>query len=200
MFNMRRFIDRFLSTEYSILLYSFIVSTIFLLIRTKSSPLYPFNDWNDLNSFFTVGKAMFNGIVPYRDLFEQKGPILYFLYGLAYLISNKTLLGGYILEVIFFTVFLYYSYKIIFLLTNRSNTIQLPIVALLVLSSKSFVHGGSAEELYLPLFSISLYYLIYYLTNLDSQTVNTNKIVLINGIIAGSILWIKFSLLGFWFA
>ena len=70
--------------------YCFFLSILFLLICTKSSPLYPFNDWVDSNAFFTMGKGMINGKVLYRDLFEQKGPLLYFIHGLSYLISNKT--------------------------------------------------------------------------------------------------------------
>ena len=79
--------------------YCLFLSILFLLICTKSSPLYPFNDWVDSNAFFTMGKGMINGKVLYRDLFEQKGPLLYFIHGLSYLISNKTFLGVFIFEV-----------------------------------------------------------------------------------------------------
>ena len=49
-----------------------LVASIFtLLICSKNSPLYPYNDWVDGNAFFTMGKGMFNGKVPYKDLFEQ---------------------------------------------------------------------------------------------------------------------------------
>lgn len=64
-----------------------------LLFCTKSSPLYPTNDWVDTNCFFTVGKSMFEGRVPYLDIYEQKGPLLYFLYGLCYLVSPTSFLG-----------------------------------------------------------------------------------------------------------
>lgn len=69
-----------------------------LLFCTKSSPLYPTNDWFDTNCFFTVGKSMFEGRVPYLDIYEQKGPLLYFLYGLCYLVSPTSFFGGYLLE------------------------------------------------------------------------------------------------------
>ncbi|MFQ9073882.1 MAG: hypothetical protein ACLR43_15090 [Faecalibacillus faecis] len=47
---------------------------------------------------------MFNGKVPYKDLFEQKGPLLYLIYGIGYLISHDTFLGVYLLEVISYTI------------------------------------------------------------------------------------------------
>ena len=54
-----------------------------LMICSRSSFLYPYNDWNDANSYFTMGKGMMNGLVIYRDLYDQKGPYLYLLYGIA---------------------------------------------------------------------------------------------------------------------
>ena len=82
-----------------------LVASIFtLLICSKNSPLYPYNDWVDGNAFFTMGKGMFNGKVPYKDLFEQKGPLLYLIYGIGYLISHDTFLGVYLLEVISYLI------------------------------------------------------------------------------------------------
>ena len=39
-----------------------------LSICTKSSFLYPLNDWVDSNCFYTVGKSMVHGKVLYRDI------------------------------------------------------------------------------------------------------------------------------------
>lgn len=56
---------------------------ILLLFATRSSFLYPYNDWNDANSYFSVGKALFHGKMPYRDVFDQKGMYLYFFMDLV---------------------------------------------------------------------------------------------------------------------
>jgi len=95
-----------------VVIYSLFLSFLFLLIGTKSSPIYPINDWVDANAFFTMGKGLMNGLVPFKDLFEQKGPILYFIYGIGYLISNRTFFGIYLIEVLSFTLSLIYFYKI----------------------------------------------------------------------------------------
>ena len=86
--------------------YCLLVSAVLLALCSRSSPLYPMNDWVDANCFFTVGKAMFNGRVPYRDLYEQKGVLLYFLYGLGWLLSHRSFLGVYMIEVLHFALFL----------------------------------------------------------------------------------------------
>ena len=82
-----------------------IVSICFLTICSRSSFIYIFNNWDDANSYFTMGKVMMNGGVFYRDSFDQKGPLLYFIYGLAYLISHNTFRGVFVMEILSFTAF-----------------------------------------------------------------------------------------------
>ena len=60
----------------------FLIIFIILLLTSKNSFLYPLNDWVDENAFFTMGKSLMNGVVPYRDLYEQKGPLLYLIFGI----------------------------------------------------------------------------------------------------------------------
>ena len=69
-------LSNYLDNKKVILAILLIVSILTLLICSKNSPLYPYNDWVDGNAFFTMGKGMFNGKVPYKDLFEQKWNIL----------------------------------------------------------------------------------------------------------------------------
>ena len=178
--------------------YCIIISLLFLLICTRSSPLYPFNDWMDSNAYFTVGKGMMNGLIPYRDLFEQKGPLLYLIHGLAYLISNTTFLGIFIFEVVSFSVFLYYCHKIIMLFLDiKYSIVSLPLIAAIVLNMRAFSYGDSAEEWCIPLITISLFYLLDYFKNVYPKPID-NQWVLITGFLAGCVLWIKFTVLGFW--
>lgn len=184
-------------------LYCLALSAGFLLICTKSSPLYAFNDWVDANSFFTMGKGMMNGKVLYRDLFEQKGPLLYFLHGIAYLVSSRSFLGVYFFQVISFSVFLLYGQRLMHLFTSFAYSLaSLPFLAFIVLNSRTYSHGDSAEEFCLPLLAISLFHLLRAFktaeTSPGGQSFLSDRALLLNGVIAGCVLWIKFSLLGFW--
>lgn len=173
------------------------VSFIILLLTSKCSFLYPFNDWVDANAFFTVGKSMFHGTVPYRDLFEQKGIFLYLIYGIGYLLSNHSFIGVFILEVLFFTVTLYYTFKIVQLFLPKSYAyIIIPLYSALVCTSSSFVQGGSAEEFCFPFLTITLY---YFIAHFKGQEVNYKRLF-IAGLCAGLILLIKYTLLGLSFA
>ncbi len=169
-------------------------------VCSKSSFLYPFNDWDDANCFFTVGKAMFNGIVPYRDLFEQKGPLLYALHGFAWIISHDSFLGVYFLESVCATVFLYYSYKTIRLYVNKKAIFAIPLMAFVCYTASAFKDGDSAEEISLPFIAASIYLIVRALR--EDRDV-TNREALIIGALAGWVFWIKFSLIGLylgWFA
>lgn len=177
--------------------YCLVLSALFLMICTKSSPLYKLNDWVDAQAFFTVGKSMMRGPIPYLDLFEQKGPLLYFIYGIASLIDYHSFFGVYLLEVLSCSICLYYSFKVLRLYCSKESAILLlPIFISLILPLRSFTHGGSAEEFCFPFLIYSLYQLFLYF---KKKTISRQTIFLV-GVCAGCVLWIKYSLLGFWFA
>ena len=179
-----------------IVIYCAIISFVILMLTSKNSFLYPFNDWVDANAFFTVGKSMMHGIIPYKDLFEQKGPFLYLIYGLGSLISFKSFLGVFILEVLFWTIALIFLYKILkMFLSTKSSLLILPIFMSIITTTNAFTHGGSAEEFCVPFFFITLYYFIKHFKVREL----TKKEMFINGIMAGLILLTKYTLLGFWF-
>jgi hypothetical protein len=185
--------------NFKIILFCFIISFLFLMICSKSSFLYPFNDWVDANCFFTMGKSLFKGKILYVSLFDQKGPLLFFFYGIASLISYRTFIGVFILEVISFTIFLYFAYKVLRMYLNDYYCFFiLPIFTMIIITLPAFTHGGSAEEFVLPMLMYGLYCLLYFLKNPNQQL--SKKVVFINGLMAGCVAMIKFSLLGFWFA
>lgn len=180
-----------------LLWFSFLMSTLFLLVCTKSSPLYPMNDWVDVNCFFTMGKSILHGIVPYAELYEQKGPVLYFMYAIAALISDSTFFGVFLLEVVTFGLFLYFSGKIAEIFLGKTSLVYFIIafLAALVPISKAFAHGGGCEELCLFMLVYSLYSV---LLALHERRTLTFKEGFINGIFAAAVLYIKFTILGFY--
>lgn len=55
-------------------------------------------DRRDTPWFFTCGKALMNGMIPYVEFADSKGPLLWLVYGLAYLISPHDYVGVFILN------------------------------------------------------------------------------------------------------
>ena len=178
------------------IIFLFLTSFLVLLFTTKFSFLYPFNDWQDANSFLTVARSILEGNVLYKDIIEQKGPILYLIYIIGYLTSTKYISGIFILEVISLTIFLTYVDKIIHLFKDyKYSYLILPIFAIIITTSNAFVHGGSAEEFSLPFLAVGLYYFIY---NLKVKNLDYKQLI-INGIICAVVSMIKFNLIGLWF-
>lgn len=91
---------------------------------------------------------MFNGLVPYKDLFEQKGPLLYLIYGIGYLIENDRFIGVFILEIISMTFTGYYLYKISCLYLNEKYSILSSCLTITVIcGSISFVQEEVQKNL-----------------------------------------------------
>ena len=185
--------DRIISFKVWIVL--ILTSILCITICSKSSPIYPFNNWDDANCFFTVGKSITNNIVMYKDIFEQKGPLLYFIHTLAYLISHTTFIGVYFFELITCFLFLFISYKTLRLFIDSNVIYSIPIIAVIIYSSRALSHGGSAEEFCLPCVALCNYFGIKALKN--NENINW-KNWLVVGVTSGAVLWIKFSLLGFY--
>ena len=170
-------------------------SIICITVCSKSSPIYPFNDWVDINCFFTVGKSIVNGKVMYKDIFEQKGPLLYFLYSIIYYISSNTFLGAYLVEIASLSVLLTITYKILLLFCDERVVYSLPLVAAFICSSPAMAHGGSAEEICIPIIILPYYFGIDAIMRKKEITPLRWFVI---GISSGMILWIKFSMLGFY--
>lgn len=194
-------VNLFENKEIRAALYLLLAGFLLMLFATRSSFLYPCNDWNDANSYFSMGKALFNGKMPYRDVFDQKGPYLYFLYGLAYLVSHTTFAGVFILEVICAFLGLLGIYYILRLYLKRNTALFFsPLTLAVAVSSKSFYWGGSAEEICYPLLVWGLYLSIEYFKNSYPEKPMGFKVIFGGGLLAGVAANIKFTVLGFFFA
>lgn len=116
-----------------------------------ASPLFPLHTGVDQNCFLTVGKAMLSGTVPYRDLYEQKGPLLYGLHALAAWMDSNGFFGVYLLEILNLTWMLWLYCKIAGLFLP--DRLQFPAAALsgfVTVTAYCFSRGDNAEEFCLP--------------------------------------------------
>ena len=185
----------------SFVIIAYLGAAAFLLtaLASRSSFLYPCNDWNDANSYFSVGKALFHGRVPYRDVFDQKGMYLYFFYGLCYLLSHTTFRGVFVMEVLLGIADLLAIYRILRLYTGKAAALlftPLPLAA--VFSSQSFYWGGSAEEICFPFLLWGLYLYLEYFRE-PRREMKPGRLFAA-GLLAGMVANIKFTSLGFFFA
>lgn len=184
-----------MSAKKSSISAAFILVTAFvtMLICTKSSPLYPLNDWVDANTYLTVGRGMLHGKVPYRDLYEQKGPLLYFLHAAAAFISDSSFAGVFVLETAACVAFLWEARYLMGLHGCGDKLWVLPMTALAVYSSEAFCHGDSAEELCLPL-TLGAY--IIGCKAVEGLPGRSGVRAFVLGVLAGAVIWVKLTFIG----
>ncbi|MGM9552080.1 MAG: hypothetical protein ACI3XA_07475 [Clostridia bacterium] len=176
--------------------FSLVVAILFLLVCSKSSPLYPMNDWVDTDCIFTVGKSMGDGAVLYKDIFDHKGPWLYFIFMLSSFISSTSFIGVWLFEIISISGLLFFSMQSAKLFIKNKWVIYtlMPVQALIILTTKAFTHGGSCEELALLPLSYSLYYFLRIMK--DEKLSKTGHIIA--GACVGVVFWMKFTMVGFY--
>lgn len=176
--------------------FSFITGLLTVFVFSCCSPLYVFNLWEDPNCFLTMGRGILKGAIPYRDLYEQKGPLLYFIHALAALISSKTFTGVFLIQVMICAVTHYYSLKIVSVYTEvsaRVKILSVPFIMLLY-SSNSYFYGDSAEEMILPFYTITFFII---LKSIKKEILPNRRETVLTAAGAAASFWIKYSLCGF---
>lgn len=137
---------------------SVLCSVLVLTVATTSSPLYATNFWTDSNLYFTIGRGMLGGLMPYRDLFDHKGPLIFMLYALGALVSDTSFFGVFLLEAVSLAAMLFFAQRTVALYgRGRLTLAAIPLTAVVTVCSTAFNQGGSAEEFCLPALSLALY-------------------------------------------
>ncbi len=171
------------------------LAALMLLFASQCSPLYPINLWDDANCLLTVGRVMRRGGVLYRDIYEQKGPLLYLIHALAACISDTSFWGVYALEIPALTAALYAAYRLLRLRTGAGFALGAAAVwGALTVTGGSFMRGDSAEEFCLPLLTAALA-LAYAEYGRRARPMRAKRLLLC-GVLAGGIATIKYTLLG----
>ncbi|MDR1810371.1 MAG: glycosyltransferase family 39 protein [Prevotella sp.] len=179
--------------NYLLPLFLLLFAVVFVFFNSKNSPLYLFNEWGDANIYFSMGKGIMNGLVPYRDLFDHKGPLVFLLYGLAYLIDGDGFTGVYLFECIFLFINIFFACKIARLYLSKPLSAVISLVYAVLLFNKSY-YGGSAEEFISVFITVSFYYFILYCQNSEKN----KQYLLIQGAMFTLAFLAKLSVCVFW--
>jgi|GEM_PF-2441473 len=158
---------------------------------SQTSPRFVFSTWVDPHCYLTIAKAILKGRIPYRDIYDVKGPLLYLLYVPAALISRKSLSGVFILEALTGTGALYFTWRY---LREKLTAAALPLIFLagvLLFCFEPFSAGGSAEEHALPVLTYCFW---KFSSSVQTDTPLGKKSWYLIGILAGIIFWAKYSI------
>ena len=87
-----------------------LIAPAFLLIFSRATSPVGYNEYGADSAFFiTMGKAMLQGYIPYKEIFDLKGPFLWFLQIMGQMI-NPDKVGMFVLQTIFFEIYLFLSF------------------------------------------------------------------------------------------
>lgn len=165
----------------------FLWTLLLVTFVSKCSFIFRMNDWYDSNCYFTVAHSMKNGnYVLYRDIYEQKGPYLYFIHIIAISIIPNSYVGMYLIELIYGFIFSMFSYKILslYIESDKRKLLWLVLFTTFYYMAPAFASGDSVEESALPFEMISLYFIIKaYKTNSHIKWYETSLIGLFTGFI-----------------
>ena len=119
-------------------LFCLIAAALLLAICSMCSFLYPLNPWVDVNCFVTVGQGILEGKLPYRDLMEQKGPLLYVLHALAVAIAPGRYWGIWLMETLLLAGALFVLWRTLRLYMPRLPVAVMAPAAAVMLVCRAF--------------------------------------------------------------
>ena len=171
------------------------VSFVFMFFFALNSPIHTFNTHCDYQWYMTMGNGIVAGKVPYRDLFEQKGPVVYAVFALACLFQNAQFVIWYI-EVLCISLFLFFCYQIArkFLSPWLSLTVLPLVMRVLSVNRVRGVNGACVEEYCFPIFA---YGLLCFLDFIMDHKKNGWRRSLALGVCIGILFWVKYTMLEF---
>lgn len=189
------FID-YCKREKLVLLFLFGYSFLLLFFCSAFSPLYPFNGWSDVNIYYTIGKGIAFDLIPYKDLFDHKGPLIFFIYVLGYILVPDSYTGMYIVESVFFFFTLSVVYTISKMFLNRTYSILSTLTFPFFFLSFS-MFGGAAEEFIIPFQGLFLLFFVYYFKN--GKILSSRLFYFVLGSSLAIIFFVKLNLIIIWF-
>ena len=86
-------------------------ATVVLLLVSADSYTHDYYDHYDSATFFASGKAWMSGLIPYVDFSDSKGPLLWLIYGVGYLLSPRTTLGVFWITCLVYAFIFWWLYK-----------------------------------------------------------------------------------------
>ena len=152
------------------LLFLFSAFVFLLLFSWSTSPLFDYKAC-DSSIFQAIGKFSNKGLDFYKDLFDHKGPIMFLVDKIGYLIVDSKI-GVFIVQIVFWFFTLCGTYKIVReFFKDKASVILAECSLLLYALYYSGVAGNSSEEYILPFLVWSIYFAICYIkrVNQDKQ-------------------------------
>ncbi len=176
--------------NFKVIGFLFIISFLVIyLFSIGTSPFYGNYYTSDSSIFITVGKAIKDGKILYKEIFDHKGPILFFIQMIGQFICNGRF-GIFILEVVSLFITNLFLYKTLIFFTSTKKSL-LSICVSMICMSYFIETGNYSEEYSLPFLAICLYLAVKWLNSNNLFSKNSYLYSFIYGICFGIIAFIR---------
>lgn len=179
----------------------FLIFIAISMVMLPTSYIYQISPFSDINTMIAMSRALAHGVIPFVDIFEQRGPYMYILH-LISLLPGEGIHWIYILELINF----YIIYRILIHLIQLGNSISAnksrfyAVTAISVfLFSPSLFYGAAPEEFCLVPITYTIYVLLKGIIKANTSKsimLIPNIEILLLGIGLGWTVMIKFATIG----
>lgn len=134
----------------------------------------PFRDClfcSDVNCFFMEGKAWALGYIPYVDFIDSKGPLLFLIFAIGYLITPESTIGVYLLASFSSIITFFFVYKIaLYFIKSNHQAILVTICCATALFFKPYYgYGPRTEQFIIPFVTWIIYILTTKTKKLDKE-------------------------------
>ncbi|WP_152551102.1 hypothetical protein [Secundilactobacillus oryzae] len=135
--------------------------------------------------------------MPYKDLFEQKGPLVFLLHTVAALISKTNFIGIYFLESLALGFSMLGIRRILANYLNLWSATFLTLISPALIGIGLFFRGGDTVEAFITPLLVGLLVLLFNHRN-EAAISFTFRELLIQAILATIVFWMKYTLIGPW--
>ena len=146
----------------------------------------------DTSVYLTIAQGITRGQVPFRDFYDNKGPLLYLISAPGFALGRFT--GVWITELILMCISVFFSYKTALFFGSRSFAFFGVLLSFFIFQT-FFYEVVGAEEYSLPFMTISLYiFTRYYFTQ---KNISSLEIMILGFCFASSML-IRINMFPLW--
>ncbi len=130
-----------------------------LYVLLPMSPLFLALSYRDAGVFQYIGWRILNGEIPYRDIWDHKPPLIYYLNALGLAITDGSLWGVWLVQFVAISLAVWIGYKLI-----QKTQGTLPAVfgtALWLFTLVFVIEGGNLTEEYALPFQFACFWLVH---------------------------------------
>jgi len=147
---------------------------------------------HDTSVFLTIAQGITRGQVPFRDFYDNKGPLLYLINAPGFAFGRFT--GVWITELIFMFISVFFAYKTALFFGSRVFAFTGAVLSFIIFQS-FFYEAAGTEEYSLPFMLISLYIFTKYY--FSQKNVSCFEIIILGFCFASSVL-IRINMFPLW--